>query len=84
MSNAKNNAIETLCDGSIKAIILKNEDENGVFFSVRFSRTDKDDNCGPQDTCIFSVPQLLTLSNLAHEAYFRASKLLIAEQQNES
>ncbi len=71
---------DTLRDGSIKATIWKNESENGVFFSVAFTRTytDKDGNFHDVDS--FSGMQLLQLARLAEKAYDRVSKLRQAEK----
>ncbi len=69
MSNETNKPVKILRDGAIKATIWKNPSENGVFFSVTFSRTYTNAEGNPQDTDSFTGSQLLKLSRIADVAY---------------
>jgi hypothetical protein len=60
---------KTIRDGALKATIWKNAGEKGEFFSVRFSRTWKDEQGNLHDTDSFSGSELLRLSHLAAKAY---------------
>ena len=84
MSNTKNQPEVTLRDGAIKATIWKNEGENGVFFSVEFSRTYSDEKGNPKDTSSFSGSQLLKLARIAQKAYDRTAQLRENEKQDEA
>ena len=82
MSNeTKNKPSITLRDGAIKATIWKNTGENGVFFSVTFSRTFTNGDGNPQDTDGFTGTQLLKLSRIATKAYDCIARLKEAEKQ---
>ncbi|MEW8026902.1 MAG: hypothetical protein AB2809_12300 [Candidatus Thiodiazotropha sp.] len=76
----KQRPVETLRDGALKASIWRNESENGVFFSVTFARTYRDNDGDLNDTDSFSGSQLLRLSRLADKAYGRTSNLVRAER----
>ena len=84
MSDSKNTPEVTLRDGAIKATIWKNEGENGVFFSVEYSRTYSDGKNNPKDTSGFSGSQILKQAHLAYKAYDRIKKLQAAENQDEA
>ncbi len=65
----KKRPIDTLRDGSIKAVIWKNQSEKGSFYSVDIIRTYKDDAGNYHDTNSFSGTQLLRAARLAEIAY---------------
>lgn len=71
-----NKPLQTLRDGALKAAIWKNSHEKGEFFSVRFSRTYKDQEGNYQDAHTFSGPELLRIARLADIAY---SEILIEQ-----
>lgn len=66
---------ETLRDGALKAVIWRNEGENGAFFSVTLAKTYKDDRGQYQDTHSFSSGDLLRVSELSRQAYGRVNEL---------
>lgn len=66
---------ETLRDGALKAVIWRNEGENGAFFSVTLAKTYKDDRGQYQDTHSFSAGDLLRVSELSRQAYGRVNEL---------
>lgn len=70
MSNTKNKPIRTLRDGQIKAVIWKNQSEDGgAFYSVEFVRSYRDSQDNWHDTSSFSNGQLLKVAHLATKAY---------------
>ena len=84
MTNTANKPEVTLRDGAIKATIWKNKGENGVFFSVNYSRTYKDDKENLQDSDSFSGSQILKQARLAAKVYDRIVQLREAEKQGEA
>lgn len=67
--------IDTLRDGNLRAAIWKNETEKGPFFSVRITRTWKDESGNYHDADTFSGTELLRLAHLAAKAYDRTAEL---------
>ena len=65
----KNQPIDTVRDGAIKATIWRNSGNNGVFYSVEFSRTYRNPDGEFHDSAGFSGSQLLRLARLADIAY---------------
>lgn len=68
MTTQKNQPIDTIRDGALKATIWKNPTENGHFYSVDITRTYKvgDDS---KDSSSFSGTELLQVARLAEIAY---------------
>lgn len=81
MSDTKNKPAATLRDGAIKATIWRNPSENGVFFSVDYSRTYTDDSGHPKSTNSFSGSQVLKQAHLALKAYDRIAELRKGEAE---
>lgn len=69
MTTTTNAPLETLRDGSLKATIWKNTGDNGAFYSVRLSRTWKDEQGQYHDSDSFSGSELLRIARLANLAY---------------
>lgn len=69
-----NTPIDTLRDGTIKAVFWENAGENGPFLNVTFARTYTKDG-DPQDTNTFYGRNLLVLSDLARRAYHKEKEL---------
>lgn len=66
---------ETLRDGPLKAVIWRNDGENGAFFSVTLAKTYKDDRGQYQDSHSFSGTDLLRVAELSRQAYSRVNEL---------
>lgn len=67
-----NKPVETLRDGSLKAVIWSNETKDGgAFHTVALSRTYEDRNGQLQDTNSFSANELPRVARLTDEAYGR-------------
>lgn len=64
----KNQPIDTIREGSLKATIWKNAGDNGDFYSVEISRTYKQGETF-KDSHSFSGSELLRVARLAHIAY---------------
>lgn len=65
-----------LRDGTIKAVIWKNEGDKGPFYSVEFIRSFKDESAGEwKDSRSFSNGQILKVQHLAGKAYDAIAKL---------
>lgn len=75
-----NTPIDTLRDGSLKAMIWKNHGEKGNFFTVTITRTYKDDAGNYHDSDSFSGTQLLQMRHLAGRAYDRVNELRAADR----
>ena len=71
MTTTKNQPIDTIRDGALKATIWKNTGPKGVFYSVEYSRTYKDEHGNYQDSRSFSGAENLRLSRLTLKAYDR-------------
>ncbi len=61
--------LETLRDGSVKATIWRNDSDKGGFYSVRLTRTWKDEQGQYHDSDSFSGSELLRIARLANIAY---------------
>ena len=66
-SNAK--PVETIRDGSLKAVIWANFGEKGTFYSVQLSRSYQDAENNWHESDSFSNAQLLRIARLANIAY---------------
>lgn len=75
MTTAANKPIDTIRDGALKATIWANEGPKGIFHSVEFSRTYKDESDQYQDSRSFSGSELLRIAHLATRAYERVQEL---------
>ena len=75
MTTTKNQPIDTIRDGALKATIWENTGPKGVFYSVELSRTYKDEHDQYQDRKSFSGADLLRVAHLAAKAYDRISTL---------
>ena len=79
MNTQSNKPIDTLRDGAIKATIwknpIKNGAEQGVFYSVDFSRTYRDEAGNYHDSHSFSGTEPLQIARLATVAYDRIAEL---------
>lgn len=75
MTTNNNKPAATLRDGNLKAVIWKNEKEDGVFYSTIFSRTYKNDDGNYADANGFSGSELLRIAQLATKAYEYAQDL---------
>ncbi|MGD9693603.1 MAG: hypothetical protein AB7G17_07260 [Phycisphaerales bacterium] len=71
-TNAK--PIDTIRDGSLKATIWKNAGEKGDYYSVRITRTWRDDQGNYHDSDSFSGSELLRVARLASMAYDRSAE----------
>lgn len=75
-SNAQaNRPVETLREGPLKSAIWRNENDNGTYHSVSFSRTYKDQQGNLQDTTSFRPQDMLSLSELARRTHHEAGDL---------
>lgn len=75
MTNSKNKPALTLTDGPLKAVIWRNKKEDGVFYSVTFSRSYKSANGEFRTATNFSGADLLKVGRLAERAYEYAAGL---------
>ena len=75
MTTQKNQPIDRLRDGALKATIWANAHEQGTRYSVELSRTYKDDAGNYQEARTFSGAELLRIAHLAGKAYDRVSDL---------
>ena len=80
MSN--NKPIDVKRDGRLKANIWRNENENGLFYSVTLARIYKDKNGDLRDTGSFRQSDLLPLSELQKSAYARVTELKRHDRHN--
>lgn len=71
----KNLPAATLRDGSLKATIWRNEGQNGAYHSVNLARTYEDSQGNPRDTQSFRAQDMLGLSELTRQAYYRTKDL---------
>ncbi|MEQ1934948.1 MAG: hypothetical protein ABL962_13905, partial [Fimbriimonadaceae bacterium] len=69
----------TMRDGALTATIWRNEQEQGVFYSVTFSRRYKRSDGNYADANSFSGAELLRLSMLAEQAYRETQALRQAQ-----
>lgn len=67
-NTTKNQPIDTICDGSLKATIWKNPSDNGGFYSVEITRTYQQGETF-KDSHSFSGSEILRVARLAHIAY---------------
>lgn len=82
MSTTNNKPLSTIRDGRIKATIWKNFGEHGNFYSVRFTRTWKDDQGNFHDSDSFSSSELLRVARLASIAYDHLATLRSPEEES--
>lgn len=76
MTNSTNNQpVETLRDGSLKASIWGNRNENGVFYSVELVRSYTDEAGNWHDSRSLSNGELLRAARLLTRAYDRVLQL---------
>lgn len=77
--------MDTVRDGSLKATIWKNEpkdgSEKGPFYSVKFTRTWRDDKGDYHDSDSFSGTELLRIARLANIAYDEVAILRAEDRQ---
>jgi hypothetical protein len=66
-SNAK--PVDTIRDGSLKAVIWANFGEKGTFYSVQITRSYQDAENNWHESDSFTNAQLLRIARLAHIAY---------------
>jgi hypothetical protein len=65
----------------VKATIWRNPTKRGgVFYSVEFTRTYKDDEGKYHDSPTFTGPELLQVAHLAAKAYDRIAKARIQDK----
>jgi hypothetical protein len=77
---ANTKPIETIRDGRLKATIWKKAGDNGDFFTVRITRTWRDDDGQYHDSDSFSGADLLRVACLATTAYEQTVQLRNAEK----
>ncbi|MCB1451417.1 MAG: hypothetical protein KDJ67_15130 [Nitratireductor sp.] len=70
-----NRPADTLRDGSLKATIWQNENENGVNYSTTLARTWQGEDGTFRDSHSFSGSELLRIAELARGAYSRTNEL---------
>lgn len=66
---------DVLHDKSLKASILRNENEKGAYYTTTLARTYKDEQGNYRDTQSFSQGDLLRVAELARGAYGRVNEL---------
>ncbi len=71
MTTTTNTPVDTLRDGSLKAVIWKNpgKDEKPPRYSVQLTRSYQDEKGDWRETSSFSGSELLRIARLAHIAY---------------
>ncbi len=69
MSTSTKKPVDTLRDGSLKAVIWANFGEKGTFYSVQLSRSYQDAENNWHESDSFSNAQLLRIARLAQIAY---------------
>lgn len=79
MNTSNTKPVDTIRDGSLKAVIWANFGENGTFYSVQITRTYQDEQGNYHDSDSFSNAQLLRVARLAHIAY---DEILINHQKD--
>ncbi len=79
MTTQTNQPIERLRDGKVQASIWRNEKENGVFYSVEFTRSYKIDDQYHKSTT-FSGSEILKVIYLAQQAYTRIAYMRIKDR----
>lgn len=75
-----NRPADTLRDGSLKATIWQNENENGVTYSTTLARTWQAEDGTYRDSHSFSGSELLRIAELARGAYSRTNELRQEQQ----
>jgi hypothetical protein len=80
MTDSTTKPARTLRDHSIKAVIWKNQNDKGAWYSVEFIRSYKDGDDWKESRS-FSNGQLLQLSHLAAKAYDAVAKLEAADRE---
>lgn len=71
----RNQPVETIRDGALKATLWQNEGEKGPYFSVTLAKTYKDDKGQYRDTQSFTGSETLRIAELARTAYSRTNEL---------
>ncbi len=79
MTTQTNQPIERLRDGKIQASIWRNQKENGVFYSVEFTRSYKINDEYHKSTT-FSGSEILQLIFLAYQSYTRIFHMKIKDR----
>lgn len=79
-----NRPADTLRDGSLKATIWQNENENGVNYSTTLARTWQAEDGTFRDSHSFSGSELLRIAELARGAYSRTNELRQEQQQSQT
>ena len=69
MTSPDSKPIDTIRDGNLKATIWKRFGDNGNFYTVEFSRSDKDEQGEYHDSHSFSGAEPLRRARLANIAY---------------
>jgi len=67
----------------ITASIWKNQKEKGVFYSVEFTRSYRDEAGNWQTSSSFNVSELLLLAHIASKAHDEIHKLKAGDRQTE-
>lgn len=83
-TTSTNGPIETLRDGSLKASIWGNRNENGVRYSVDLTRSYTDEQGIWHDSRSLSNGELLRGARLLERAYDRVLDLRAADKANAS
>ena len=82
-TNDKNQPIDTIRDGALKATIWKNDSEKGSFYSVDISRTYKVGETF-KDSYSFSGSEPLQVARLANIAYDEIAELRKKDRESTS
>tara|TARA_R110002072_G_scaffold295396_1_gene466338 strand:+ start:14061 stop:14327 length:267 start_codon:yes stop_codon:yes gene_type:complete len=69
MNTSTKKPVDTIRDGSLKAVIWANFGEKGTFYSVQFNRSYQDAENNWHESDSFSNAQLLRIARLAQIAY---------------
>lgn len=69
MTTTTSKPINTFRDGSLKVTLWRNDRDNGEFYSIRLSRTWKDERGQYHDSDRFTGTELLRIARLANIAY---------------
>ncbi|MBL4809397.1 MAG: hypothetical protein JKY43_04990 [Phycisphaerales bacterium] len=69
MSTSNKKPVDTIRDGSLRAVIWANFGEKGTFYSVQLTRSYQDAESNWHESDSFTNSQLLRVARLAHIAY---------------
>ena len=79
-NSTKNKPVSKFRDGNLGVSIWKNESKNGPYYTVKFTRSYKDDKGEYQDTDSFCGNDLLQVGHLATKAYDKINRFRQADQ----